>query len=99
MPQEPEQTTAHRLETQLQGLRAGRSDLEKLLWFLEAAQELNSAGKVDRVLASLLDTTLALAGMERGFVFLRSEAGGLELALGLDAGGVVLKDSSTVPEC
>ena len=96
VPQPPEQTTARELETQLQGLHAGRSDLEKLLWFLEAAQELNSAGKVDRVLASLLDTTLALAGMERGFVFLRNEAGALELALGLDAGSAVLKDSSTV---
>ncbi|MGA7159209.1 MAG: SpoIIE family protein phosphatase [Acidobacteriaceae bacterium] len=90
--------------TEVHTLRTGRSDLEKLLWFLEAAQELNSAGKVERIYASLLETTLALAGMDRGFVFLQETKrqengehdGTLTLALGLDAHGNVLEDSSTI---
>ena len=91
-----ENSTAHPLEAQLQSFRSGRSDLEKLRWFLEAAQELNSASKVERVLASLLDTTLSLASMERGFVFLRDPSGALKLALGVDAHGHLLEDGSTL---
>jgi sigma-B regulation protein RsbU (phosphoserine phosphatase) len=95
--------TTNVTQTQLRGVRPGRSDLEKLLWFLEAAQSLNSSGQVDRVFASLLETTLSLAGMDRGFVFLQSrngEAGSssqlLDLAFGLDARGTVLDDASTI---
>jgi phosphoserine phosphatase RsbU/P len=82
--------------SQLHGISAQHSDLEKLRWFLEAARELNSAGQVDRVLASLLETTLALAKVERGYVFLMGASGGLELALGRDAAGDALTDAPTV---
>ena len=44
--------TGPNILSQLQGISAKHSDLEKLRWFLEAARELNSAGQVDRVLAS-----------------------------------------------
>ena len=79
--------TGPNILSQLQGISAKHSDLEKLRWFLEAARELNSAGQVDRVLASLLETTLALAKVERGYVFLTGANGALEMALGRDATG------------
>jgi phosphoserine phosphatase RsbU/P len=88
--------TGPNILSQLQGISARHSDLEKLRWFLEAARELNSAGQVDRVLASLLDTTLTLAKVERGYVFLTGANGTLELALGRDAKGNVLTDAPTV---
>jgi hypothetical protein len=65
-----QKTTELNILTQLHGISAQHSDLEKLRWFLKAARELNSAGQVDRVLASLLETTLALARVKRGYVFL-----------------------------
>ncbi len=83
---------------QMQGINARESDLEKLRWFLQAARDLNSAGRVDRVLASLLESTLKLAKVERGYVFLSNADGLLELALGMDAAGNVLKDASTLSQ-
>jgi phosphoserine phosphatase RsbU/P len=91
-----EESTGQTILTQLQEMSAQQSDLEKLRWFLQAARELNSSGRVERVLASLLETTLALAKVERGYVFLMTGAGALELALGMDAAGNVLTDTSTV---
>lgn len=82
---------------QLQRLDAGKSDLEKLRWFLEAARELNTAGKVERVLASLLQATLALTEVERGYVFLAKPDGELELALGRNAAGGLM-DSPTLSQ-
>lgn len=88
--------TGPNILSQLQGISARHSDLEKLRWFLQAARELNSAGHVNRVLASLLKTTLALAKVERGYVFLPGTSGALELALGEDAKGNLLTEAPTV---
>ena len=95
-PARSDASSTQSLETQLVSLRAGRSDLERLRWFLDAAEELHSAGKVERVLASLLDTTLNLAGMERGFVFLRALDGEFKLALGLSSSGKILEDGASI---
>ena len=81
---------------QLEGIGAQRSNLERLRWFVHAATQLNNAGTVEGVLASLLETTLALAKVERGYVYLANERGDLELALGMDASGDVIQNSSTV---
>ena len=72
------------------------SDLAKLRWFVEATRELNSAGKLDQVLALLLSTTLRLAGMERGYIFLPGAGGSLQAALGMDAEGRLLESSDTL---
>lgn len=93
---ETRKPTQSNILTQLHEISAQHSDLEKLRWFLQAARELNSAGQVDRVLASLLETTLALAKVERGYVFLMGASGTLELTLGRDAKGNVLTDAPTV---
>jgi serine phosphatase RsbU (regulator of sigma subunit) len=72
------------------------SDLEKLRWFLEAARKLNTVGAVDQILASLVETTLQLTKVERGYVFLVDEAGNLNLAVGRSSSGEVLADDSTL---
>ena len=88
--------TQHTILEQLRGLDTQQTDIEKLRWFMQAALALSTAVKVDRVLASLLETTLALAQVERGFVFLADRAGRMELALGMDAHGQLLTDTSSV---
>ncbi len=94
--EDKQKPTESNILTRLHEISAQHSDLEKLRWFLQAARELNSSGQVDRVLASLLETTLALAKVERGYVFLTGAHGALELALGQDAKGEVLTDASSV---
>ena len=89
-------TSSHDLLDKLQELHSDKSDLQKLRWFLQAAREMNSAGAIDRVMASLLHATLALARVERGFVFLAGPRGDLQLTMGLDSHGNVLEDGSTV---
>ena len=89
-------TSSHDLLDKLQELHSDKSDLQKLRWFLQAAREMNSAGAIDRVMASLLHATLSLARVERGFVFLANPAGELQLTIGLDSHGNVLADGSTV---
>ena len=62
------------------------ADLAKLTWFVEAAQRLNRRDAVDEILAALIDTTLELTHVERGFVFLVDAAGEMTLAAGAGGG-------------
>jgi sigma-B regulation protein RsbU (phosphoserine phosphatase) len=74
--------------------RAGR-EMEQLNWLLRAARQLNEGGAVEDILGALLQLTLQLTHLERGFVFLhKSEE--LRLVRGLDAQGAVLEENSTV---
>lgn len=84
------------LLSQLQQASSQKSDLEKLHWFLQAARELNSAGAIESVLTSLLTTTLALARMERGYVFFTNSSGDLAFQLGMDANGTRLAETDTI---
>jgi len=71
--------------------------LEKLRWLLEANRKLNNEGAVDQILRALVETTLALTRVERGFVMLRDESGrGLKLTVGLDSKGKLLTDDATI---
>jgi len=70
--------------------------LDKLRWFFESARKLNTSDAVDQILTALLDTTLQLTQVERGYVFLRSESGEMELALGRSDKGEALTDQSTL---
>src|SRR5581483_11309605 len=72
------------------------SDLEKLTFFLEAARKLNTAGVLDEILLTLLDVTLKLTGAERGYVFLKDDAGKLRLAAGRNSKGDLLLDDTTI---
>jgi len=72
------------------------SDLAKLTWFVEAAQRLNKRDAVSEILAALIDTTLELTHVERGFVFFVDAAGGMTLAAGRGRGGEVLQETPTI---
>jgi serine phosphatase RsbU (regulator of sigma subunit) len=89
-------STIRDLLGQIQAISSPNSDLEKLRWFLEAARKLNTVGAVDQILASLVETTLQLTKVERGYVFLADEAGILNLAVGRSSTGEVLADDSTL---
>jgi phosphoserine phosphatase RsbU/P len=71
--------------------------IEKLSWFLEAARKLNDVGAVDQILSALVETTLELTKVERGYVLLcDAQSGGLKLAVGRASDGSVLTDDSTI---
>lgn len=75
------------------------SDLEKLRWFLEAARKLNAVGAVEEVLKSLVEITLDLTQMERGFVYLRdTDTSELTMAVGLSLAGETLPDARDVSQ-
>ena len=71
------------------------SDLEKLTFFLEAARKLNTAGVLEEILITLVETTLRVTGAERGFVY-ACENGNLRLVVGRNAKGQPLAEDSTI---
>ncbi len=71
------------------------SDLEKLTFFLEAARKLNTAGVLEEILITLVETTLRVTGAERGFVY-ACENGNLRLVVGRNAKGQALAEDSTI---
>ncbi len=70
-------------------------EMEQLNWLLSAARQLNAGGAIEEILTTLLQLTLQLTGVERGFVFLR-ERGEMKLALGLNADGKIVEQDSTI---
>lgn len=71
--------------------------IEKLSWFLEAARKLNDVGAVDQILAALVETTLELTKVERGYVLLYdSDTSELKLSVGRASDGSILTDDSTI---
>jgi sigma-B regulation protein RsbU (phosphoserine phosphatase) len=89
-------STIHKLLDELHAISTPTSDLEKLSWFLSAAQRLNTLGAVNEILATLVEATLELTQVERGYVFLRDEKGKLTLAAGRSLKGERLEDDSTI---
>jgi sigma-B regulation protein RsbU (phosphoserine phosphatase) len=89
-------STIREIVGQIPEVVASGSALEKLRWFFESARKLKTSGAVDQILAALLDTTLQLTQVERGFVFLCNESGKLQLALGRDNLGQELTDQATL---
>ncbi len=71
------------------------TDMERLKFLLDAARKLNEGSAVDEILGALLQLTLELTGVERGFVFLR-DGDALRMAQGLAANGAVLQEDSTI---
>jgi phosphoserine phosphatase RsbU/P len=96
----PEATGSHSsLRTTLDNLKqpsGSDADLTKLTWFVEAARRLNNVGAVQEILAALIDTTLELTRVERGYVFLRNAAGELRLAAGRNHCAETLTEISTL---
>jgi serine phosphatase RsbU (regulator of sigma subunit) len=71
------------------------TDMERLKFLLDAARKLNEGSAVDEILGALLQLTLELTGVERGFVFLR-DGNAMRMAQGLAANGAVLQEDSTI---
>lgn len=91
-------TTQHDFLGKLQALSESTSELRKLRWLLDAARDLNDAGAVESVLASLIEATLALTEAERGYVLLAGTDGELTLAAGRDSHGGRLEDASSLSQ-
>jgi serine phosphatase RsbU (regulator of sigma subunit) len=72
------------------------AEFERLRWFLAAARRLNEFGAIDEILVALVEITLQLTKVERGFVFLTQSDGSLRLAVGRTLDGAVQQDDSTI---
>jgi serine phosphatase RsbU (regulator of sigma subunit)/pSer/pThr/pTyr-binding forkhead associated (FHA) protein len=97
-PHHQTSNTAREFLSQISGIQISTetTDLEKLTLFLEAARKLNTTGVLDEILVTLLDATLKLTRAERGYVFMKSEEGGLHLAAGRNSKGEALLDDKTI---
>lgn len=97
-PQHATSNTAREFLSQISGIQISTdtTDLEKLTLFLEAARKLNTIGVLDEILVTLLDLTLKLTRAERGYVFMKTEDGGLRLAAGRNSKGEPLLDDKTI---
>jgi serine phosphatase RsbU (regulator of sigma subunit) len=97
-PRQASTNTAREFLSQISGIKISdkNTDLEKLTLFLDAARKLNTIGVLDEILVTLLDATLKLTHTERGYVFLRSEDGGLRLGAGRTSRGEPLLDDKTI---
>ena len=74
---------------------SGARQLGQLNFLLEAARQLNSGEGLTEIIRALLQLTLQLTKVERGFVFLR-ENGALRMTLGFNAVGEEIEEDSTV---
>jgi phosphoserine phosphatase RsbU/P len=90
------------LLTSLQGISGSgekskptAGEIGQLNWLLSAARQLNERGAITDILTTLLQLTLQLTGVERGFVFLK-EGSEMKLARGLHADGSLIEEDSTV---
>jgi phosphoserine phosphatase RsbU/P len=70
-------------------------DIEKLSFLLDAARQLNAGGAIADIFRALLQLSIELTGVERGFVFL-IEDGEMHLGLGLRADGTTVEEDSTI---
>jgi len=76
-------------------IRQPTRELEKLSFLLSAARQLNAGGAINDIFKVLLQLSIQLTGVERGFVYLR-EDGEMRVALGLRADGGLVQEDSTV---
>ncbi|WP_348261948.1 SpoIIE family protein phosphatase [Telmatobacter sp. DSM 110680] len=70
-------------------------EIEKLNFLLNAARQLNAGGAITDIFHALLQLSLQLTGVERGFVFLL-EGEEMRLALGLRSDGSTVEEDSSV---
>ncbi len=89
-------STIHRILDEIPAINASNSGLEKLRWFFESARKLNTHGAVDQILSVLLETTLQLTNVERGYVYLTNAQGQLDLVLGRASTGEALVDDGSL---
>src|SRR5271170_1961814 len=64
-------TSLHSFKSPDDTLRPAAREIGQLNWLLSAARQLNAGGAIGEILTTLLELTLQLTGVERGFVFLK----------------------------
>ncbi len=74
---------------------SGAHQMEQLSFLISSARKLNAMGAIDDILRVLLESSIKLTGVERGFVFL-SEGAHMRLALGLRGDGRAVGEDSTI---
>jgi sigma-B regulation protein RsbU (phosphoserine phosphatase) len=74
---------------------SGAHQMEQLSFLISSARKLNAMGAIDDILRVLLESSIKLTGVERGFVFL-SEGANMRLALGLRGDGRAVGEDSTI---
>lgn len=89
-------STIRDLIQQMPEVGVANTSIEKLRWFFDAARKLTGEGGMEQILAALLETTLELTEVERGYVFLCAPSGELQLAMGRSREGTPLTDDATV---
>jgi len=77
------------------GRHTAAIEIEQLNFLLNAARRLNAGNAKEDILHALLQLSIQLTSVERGFVFLRS-TDRLELALGLRSDGTAINEDSTI---
>jgi sigma-B regulation protein RsbU (phosphoserine phosphatase) len=77
------------------GIPQPARDIEKLNFLLNAARQLNAGGAITDIFHALLQLSIQLTGVERGFVFLL-EGEEMRLALGLRADGRTVEEDSSI---
>ncbi|MGA8939659.1 MAG: FHA domain-containing protein, partial [Acidobacteriaceae bacterium] len=75
--------------------RPAAGEMEQLSFLLNAARQLNAGGAITDIFRALLQLSIELTGVERGFVFLNKD-GAMHLALGLQADGQAVTEDSTI---
>jgi sigma-B regulation protein RsbU (phosphoserine phosphatase) len=88
-------TSLHGLQRPDDTERPVAHEIGQLNWLLSAARQLNAGGAIADILTTLLQLTLQLTGVERGFVFLR-QGDEMKLARGLTSDGSIVQEDSTV---
>ena len=71
------------------------NQMEQLSFLVNAARRLNAMGGIDDILRVLLESSIKLTGVERGFVFL-CENREMRLALGLRGDGKSVEEDPTI---
>jgi len=71
------------------------TDMERLRFLLDGARKLNESSAVNEIVGALLQLTLELTGVERGFAFL-GDGNGMRMVQGLAADGAVLEEDATI---
>ena len=91
-------TTLGQFSARGQHVSAGTpaQEMGHLNFLLNAARRLSAGSATTDILHALLQLSIQLTGVERGFVFLVDEAGGLEPGLGLSVSGAVLTEDATI---
>jgi hypothetical protein len=96
------QYTARDLRSSLSEFTASARELgpeapaiEQLNWLLAAARRLNEVGGMERILDTLLQSTMELTNTERGYVFIQDQDK-MQFKRGLSSDGAILAEDATV---